>query len=158
VTHPFAEQFRLHLETTQQAYVERRVDDYLAGFAEHYSSVQLHSEWGEDKAQLATKIARDIERFELLSMDLRILRVWFSGEIGYAHVAYHTRLRLREDSGAGLQTRGGEAGLKTSPTVLIDRRENILTGEHQGDGRWLVACKIVVRARNYYEGADEPDI
>jgi len=153
-SHPFGQQFEQHLRETQQAYVERRIDDYLAGFAEHYYSVQLGTQWAEDKARLREKIARDIARFELLSMELRILRLWYSGEVGYGHLRYHTRLRV---SGAGLQTRD-EAGLKTSPTLLIDRRENILVGQHLGEGRWSIVCKIVVRAKNYYENDSEPDI
>jgi hypothetical protein len=140
-SHPFAEQFEQHLHSTQQAYVERRIDDYLAGFAEHYYSVQLHNNWGEDKPRLREKIARDIERFELLSMELKVLRVWYSGEIGYGHLRYHTRLQGRADQ-----------------RILIDRRENILVGEHLGEGRWQIACKIVVRAKNYYENDSEPDI
>jgi len=32
-THPFGAQFANHLQATQQAYAQRRVDDYLAGFA-----------------------------------------------------------------------------------------------------------------------------
>ena len=143
-THPYAEQFAAHLHTTQQAYEQRRIADYLAGFADHYYSVQLGTEWGEDKAQLAAKIARDIERFELLSMELDVLRLWYSGEVGYGHLRYHTRLRPN----------GGDTG-----RVLIDRRENILVGEHSGNGQWRIISKIVVKARNYYEGeADEPDI
>lgn len=141
-SHLYAAQFEQHLRTTQQAYVERRIEDYLAGFADQYYSVQLGSEWGEDKAQLASKIARDIERFELLSMDLRVLRLWFSGEIGYGHLRYLTRLRSREGDNR----------------VLIDRRENILVGEHCGAGKWLVICKIVVRAKNYYESDSDLDI
>jgi hypothetical protein len=141
VTHPFAAQYEQHLHTTQQAYVERRIADYLAGFAEHYSSVQLHTRWGEDKAQLAAKIAKDIERFELLSMDLQVLRTWYSGEVGYGHLSYYTRLKHRE-----------------SERILIDRRENILVGEHGGAGRWLVVCKIVLKAENFYEQSEQPDI
>jgi hypothetical protein len=141
VTHPFAQQYEKHLKTTQQAYVERRIADYLAGFAEHYYSVQLGTEWGEDKAQLALKIARDIERFELLAMELRVLRIWFSGDVGYGHLSYLTRLRSRADE-----------------RILIDRRENILVGEHIGDGKWQIVSKIVVRARNYYENDGGPDI
>jgi hypothetical protein len=154
VDHPYGEQYETHLHTTQQAYVERRVADYLAGFAEHYYSVHLGTEWGEDKAQLAVKIARDIERFELLSMELTVLRLWFSGEVGYGHLSYHTRLLPK--SGAGLQTGDQQAGLKTSPTVLIDRRENILVGEHMGGGRWQVISKIVLKASNYYESDTDP--
>jgi hypothetical protein len=141
-THPFAAQFEQHLRVTQQAYVERRSEDYLAGFADLYYSVQLGSQWGEDKAQLARKIARDIERFELISMELRVLRLWFSGEIGYGHLRYRTRLQARDGD----------------DRVLIDRRENILVGEHSGNGSWLIASKIVVRARNYYESEADPDI
>jgi hypothetical protein len=140
-THRFGKEFEQHLHSTQQAYVERRIEDYLAGFAEHYYSVQLHSEWGEDKAQLRTKIARDIERFELLNMDLRVLRLWYSGEIGYGHLRYNTRLQAHGDS-----------------RILVDRRENILVGEHLGQGRWAIVCKIVMRARNFYEGEIEPEI
>ena len=85
--------------------------------------MQLHTGWGEDKAQLADKIARDIEKFELLQMDFEILRHWYSGEIGYAHLAYFSRLRFaapakasptpgylstraRTSSSAGISVRG----------------------------------------------------
>jgi hypothetical protein len=144
-THPYAEQFAAHLHATQQAYEQRQIADYLAGFAEHYYSVQLGTAWGEDKAQLGVKIARDIERFELLSMELDVLRLWYSGDIGYGHLSYHTRLRARV----------AEVRKDPIPPVLIDRRENILVGEHLGDGQWRIISKIVVKARNYYEGEDE---
>lgn len=154
-THPYGEQFAQHLLTTQRAYEQRRVADYLAGFAEHYYSVQLGTALGEDKAQLAAKIARDIERFELLSMELDVLRLWYSGEVGYGHLRYHTRLRART---AGSHT-GSTKDVGPAPPVLIDRRENILVGEHIGGGQWRIISKIVVKARNYYEGEDdEPDI
>jgi hypothetical protein len=139
-THPYGAQYEAHLHATQQAYVERRVADYLAGFAEHYSSVQLGTAWGEDKAQLDAKIARDIARFELLSMELAVLRLWYSGEVGYGHLRYHTRLRPR-----------------STDTVLVDRRENILVGEHVGAGEWHIISKIVLKARNYYEHEGTPD-
>jgi hypothetical protein len=147
-SHPFGAQFEAHLRSTQQAYVERRSADYLAGFAEHYYSVQLGTEWGEDKAQLAVKIARDIEGFELLSMDLQVVRLWYSGEIGYGHLSYYTQLLPKGASG------------KTSSTVLIDRRENILVGEHIGNGQWRIISKIVVKASNYYDDVadDSPEI
>lgn len=137
--HPFGEQYLAHLAATQQAYAERRLTDYLAGFAEHYYSVQLHTRWAEDKTALAAKIARDIERFELLQMDFSVLRSWYSGERGYAHLGYETRLRVRETG-----------------RVLIDKRENLLLGTHWGEGRWLIDCKIVLKAENHYEdGAPE---
>src|SRR5688572_9604419 len=120
-SHPFGAQFEAHLRTTQRAYVERRSADYLAGFTEHYYSVQLGTEWGEDKEQLAVKIARDIERFALLSMELDVLRLWYSGEVGYGHLGYRTRLRTADGR------------------ILIDRRENILVGEHVGAGQWRIS-------------------
>jgi hypothetical protein len=137
-THPFGEQYLAHLAVTQRAYTERRLPDYLAGFAEHYYSVQLDTRWAEDKAALAEKIARDIERFELLQMDFEVLRSWYTGERGYAHLAYETRLRVR-DSGR----------------VLLDRRQNLLIGTHLGAGHWLIDCKIVLNAENRYEDAPE---
>jgi hypothetical protein len=138
-SHLFGEQYLAHLAATQQAYAERRLPDYLAGFAEHYYSVQLHTRWAEDKLALAAKIQRDIERFELLQMDFGVLRSWFTGERGYAHLSYETRLRVRETG-----------------RTLLDRRENLLLGSHHGAGRWLIDCKIVLRAENVYEdGAPE---
>lgn len=137
--HSFDEEYLAHLAATQQAYVERRLPDYLAGFAAHYYSVQLHTRWAEDKDALAAKIQRDIARFELLSMDFSVLRSWFTGELGYAHLSYETRLKVRETG-----------------RVLLDRRQNLLIGSHCGNGRWLIDCKIVVSAENTYEdGAPE---
>ena len=59
---------------------------------------------------------------------------WYAGSTGFAHLRYHTRLRLRDKE-----------------RVLVDRRENILVGEQAGDGRWGITCKIVLKAENYYE-------
>jgi hypothetical protein len=123
-----------HLAATQLSYAERRIDDYLSGFTANYYSVQVGTEWGEDKAQLAAKVASDIERFELLSMDFEVVRHWFAGGAGFAHLRYHTRLRLRDKD-----------------RILVDRRENILVGEQVGEGRWGITCKIVLKAENYYE-------
>lgn len=138
--HEFAAPFLALLTTTQQAYVERRTDDYLAAFNDTYYSVQLHTDWGEDKAQLAAKIASDAERFALLKMDFEILRHWFIEDTGYAHMRYVTRLKFR-DSGR----------------VLIDRRENLVTAIHRGGGRWELNGKIVLSAANYFEN-EQPDI
>ncbi len=133
-SHPFAQQFLDHMARTQQAYTERRLEDYLAGFAEHYSSVLLGTDWGEDKTGLRSKMLADFERFELLSMDFEVLHHWYAGETGFAQLAYLTRLKVR-----------------ASGKVLLDRRQNILVGEHQGEGRWLLSCKIVLKAENVYE-------
>jgi hypothetical protein len=137
--HQFGEQYLSHLASTQQAYAERRLNDYLDGFAEQYFSVQLYTSWAEDKVSLATKIERDFDRFELLQMDFTVLRSWFSGDLGYAHLSYETRLRVRETG-----------------RILLDKRENLLIGTHLGSGRWLIDCKIVLSAENHYEdGAAE---
>ena len=137
--HPFGEQWLEHLATTQQAYTERRLADYLAGFSDEYYSVQLHTQWAEDKAALEQKMLRDFERYELLQMDFTVLRAWFAGGHSFAHLGYETKLKVKETG-----------------RTLIDRRENILTGTHLGYGKWLVDCKIVLRAENFYEdGAPE---
>ena len=133
-SHPYADDFLAHMARTQQAYTERRLEDYLSGFAEHYSSVVLGTERGEDKAGLRAKMLSDFERFELLSMDFEVLHHWYSGETGFGQLAYLTRLKVR-----------------ASGKILLDRRQNILVGEHQGEGRWLLSCKIVLKAENVYE-------
>jgi len=132
--HKYADEFIAHIRTTQQAYEERRLDDYLLGFSPEYTAVQLNTDTVEDFAGLAAKIKADFERFELLKMDFEVLNHWYSGDLGYAHLSYLTRLRFA-DSGR----------------VLVDRRENIVTAVHQGRGRWLLATKIVLSARNYIE-------
>jgi hypothetical protein len=131
--HPFASQFIEHLRTTQQAYAQRRLDDYLDGFADSYTSVQLHTNWSEDKPALREKIQLDMQRFELLSMDFEVLQDWYSGEAAFALLRYLTRLRLKDGR------------------ILADRRENIIVCQHRGAGRWEIISKIVVRAENYYE-------
>jgi hypothetical protein len=131
--HPHAESFIEHLRTTQEAYAERRLQDYLAGFAEDYSSVQLHTNWSEDKTGLRRKIELDFQRFKLISMEFEVVQDWFSGEVAYALLRYHTRLGLPDER------------------VLVDRRENILVCRHKGSGRWEIISKIIVRAENYYE-------
>ncbi|MCC7478906.1 hypothetical protein IT575_10665 [bacterium] len=132
--HPYSQHFLEHMARTQQAYTERRLEDYLAGFSERYSSVVLGTEWGEDKAGLRSKMLSDFERFELLSMDFEVLHHWYAGETGFAQLAYLTRLKVR-----------------ASGKVLLDRRQNILVGEHLGEGRWSLICKIVLKAENVYE-------
>lgn len=139
--HEHAEAFVSFLNTTQQAYETRRLDDYISAFAADYCTVQLHSVFHEDLAQLRAKIAADMEKYELLSMDFRMLDDWYTGEIGYAHMSYVTRLRFR-DSGR----------------VLIDERENLIVGAHQGDGRWEIKAKITINARNYFESETQPEI
>ena len=139
--HEHAEAFISFLNTTQQAYETRRLDDYIAAFAADYCTVQLHAGFHEDLGQLRAKIAADMEKYELLSMDFRMLDDWYTGEIGYAHMSYVTRLRFR-DSGR----------------VLIDERENLIVGEHVGEGCWQVKAKITISARNYFESETQPEI
>jgi hypothetical protein len=142
MTDPQSQQRYLdHLAATQQAYAERRIEDYLAGFAPHYRSVQLHTAWTEDKQQLADKIRSDIARFELLDMQFEVIGSWFAGNTGFAHLRYHTRLGIRGQD---------------QQRILVDRRENILVGEpadvSEGEGSgWAIISKIVLRAENYYE-------
>lgn len=139
-THAQQDGFLRIITETQQAYAERRSTDYVDAFCDDYYSVQLHTDWGESKEQLGRKIASDVERFELLVMDYEILRIWFIEEVGYAHMRYVTRLKFR-DTGR----------------VLIDKRENLVTAAHRGDGRWELNGKIVLRAENYFEDG-QPDI
>jgi hypothetical protein len=137
--HPYGEQWLAHLAATQQSYAERRLADYLDGFNDSYFSVQLHTQWAEDKAALEKKILRDFDRFDLLEMDFTVLRAWYAGEQGYAHLGYVTKLRVRETG-----------------RTLVDRRENLLVGHHRGAGRWGIDCKVVLKAENLYEdGAPE---
>ena len=121
--HEHAEAFISFLNTTQQAYETRRLDDYIAAFAADYCTVQLHAGFHEDLGQLRAKIAADMEKYELLSMDFRMLDDWYTGEIGYAHMSYVTRLRFR-DSGR----------------VLIDERDAYLSQRiRETEGERIVA-------------------
>lgn len=133
-SHPYAEQFVAHMARTQQAYSQRRLEDYLAGFSDDYHSAQLHTHFSEDKQQLREKMLSDFERFELLSMEFHVLQQWYAGDTGFALLSYHTRLKVQ---------RTGK--------VLIDRRQNILVGRHLGEGVWTLISKIVVTAENVYE-------
>lgn len=139
-THPHQDGFMRIITETQQAYEERRTGDYVGAFCDDYYSVQLHTDWGENKDQLGHKIASDVKRFDLLAMDYEILRTWFIEEVGYAHMRYVTRLRFR-DTGR----------------VLIDKRENLVTAAHRGEGQWELNGKIVLKAENYFE-SEQPDI
>jgi len=103
--------------------------------------VQLHSVFHENLDQLRAKIAADMEKYELISMEFKMLDDWYTGEIGYAHMSYVTRLRFR-DSGR----------------VLIDERENLIVGQHLGSGRWEIKAKITISARNYFESETQPEI
>jgi hypothetical protein len=126
--HPHRKGFHELMRTTQRAYVERRVDDYLAGFAPEYCSVRLDSDWSEDRAGLREKILDDARRFEILEMSFDVLRDWYAGETGFAHLRYASRLRLRE-----------------SGQEVPDRRENLIVARHLGGGRWTMIAKIVLR-------------
>jgi len=139
--HPHSEAFLSFLNQTQQAYETRRLEHYIAAFAGDYCTVQLHSTFHENVDQLRAKIAADMEKYELLSMDFKMLDDWYTGDIGYAHMAYVTRLRFR-DSGR----------------VLIDERENLIVGEHGGAGEWQIKAKITISARNYFESEVAPEI
>ncbi len=125
---------------TQAAYERRESSSYLAAFGTEYSSVILGESWWEDRTRLEEKIQRDLERFEILSMDFEIRRHWYAGEIGFAQLAYATRLRYK-DSGK----------------ILRDERENIIVGRHEGDGRWRLINKIVLRVDSQLED-DGPEI
>ncbi len=139
--HPFSYQFLSHIAVTQSAYKERRLDEYLAGFAECYYSVHLNTQWAEDRRQLRDKINADFARYELLNMDYEVIRHWFVSETGYAHLSYFTRLRFR-DSGR----------------VLVDTRENLIVAEHSGQGKWEITSKIILSAQNYFETENGPNI
>lgn len=139
--HPYSYQFLAHIAETQAAYKERRLDDYLKGFADYYYSVHLHTQWAEDRRQLRDKINADFARYELLTMNYEVLRHWFVGEMGYAHLSYFTRLRFR-DSGR----------------VLVDTRENLIVGQHEGNGDWILTSKIVLTAQSYFESENGPNI
>ncbi|HES58019.1 MAG TPA: hypothetical protein ENO21_01160 [Firmicutes bacterium] len=138
--HRYEEQFLNLITSTQQAYEARRTADYVGSFSDDYYSVQLHTDWGEDKAGLSRRIASDAERFELLGMDFEVLRTWFVEEMGFAHMRYVTRLRFR-DTGR----------------VLVDKRENLVTAGHRGKGCWELNGKIVLKAENFFED-ERPDI
>jgi len=139
--HPQAEAFIEFLNQTQQAYETRRLEDYIASFADDYCTVMLHSTFHENVDQLRAKIAADMEKYELISMDFKMLDDWYTGDIGYAHMSYVTRLRFRD-----------------SRRVLIDERENLIIGEHSGDGSWQIKAKITISARNYFESETQPEI
>lgn len=140
-SHQYSRQFIEHMQETQQSYVKRDLASYLAGFSADYYSVQLGTKWGEDKHELKQKMVRDIEKFELLDMQLNVIRDWYAGDIGFGHLEYLTRLRFA-DSGR----------------ILIDKRQNLIVGRHRGEGNWEIISKIVVRAANYFEDDTSPDI
>ena len=139
--HTHAQGFLDLMATTQAAYERRDLPGYLQSFSGDYSSVILDSDWWEDRTLLEEKMRKDHERFEIVSMDFEIRRHWYSGETGFAHLAYLTRLRLK-DSGS----------------ILIDQRENIIVGHHQGDGRWMLVNKIVLKVSSHLEEDAAPEI
>jgi hypothetical protein len=132
--HEFAQQFIDHMATTQNAYAERRLSDYLAGFSDDYCGAAVGSNYSEDKATLEHKIAVDLERYKLISMDYDVLRHWYAGDTGFAHLSYRTRLRQ-----------------KTTQRVLVDARENLIVGKHLGNGHWTLISKIMLSAVNHFE-------
>ncbi len=139
--HPHAQAFLDLMAETQAAYERRDLETYLGSFSADYSSVVLDSEWWEDRARLEEKMTRDLARFDLVSMDFSIKKHWYSGETGFAHLAYLTRLRYR-DTGR----------------LLVDERENVIVGHHEGDGRWILTGKIVLRVNNFFEEDASPEI
>ena len=140
-THPFAAQFIELMSTTQAAYAAREGEKYLQAFAEAYYSVQLDHEFEEDVSQLAQKITRDIERFDILQMDFTVKRIWFAGDIGFAHLAYLTRMRFKD-----------------TERCIRDQRENLIVGKHLGGGQWELICKTILRAETRIEPEQVPDI
>lgn len=138
--HPEAAAFLELLARTQAAYERRDRDAYLAGFGEDYSSYSIQTGTFEDKTGLAAKIARDIERFELISMDFCVERDWYAGQTGFALLSYKTRLR----------------GMR-SPRTLLDERRNIIVGHHDGRS-WRIINKIVLEVTTQIEAGDAPDI
>lgn len=138
--HPEAGAFLKLLAGTQAAYEQRDRDAYLSGFGEDYSSYSIQTGAFEDKAGLAAKIDRDIERFELLSMEFRIERDWYAGETGFALLSYETRLRG-----------------KRSPRILLDERRNIIVGHHDGRA-WRIINRIVLEVTTQVEADAAPDI
>ncbi|MCB1185616.1 hypothetical protein KDL29_00485 [bacterium] len=140
-SHPFASQFIAQMQHTQQSYVRRDLPAYLAGFATDYYSVQLDTHWGEDKQQLEEKMVKDMQKFELLDMQLNVIRDFYAGETGFGHLEYLTRLKFT-DSGR----------------VLIDKRRNLIVARHLGEGKWEIISKIVISAANYFEADSTPDI
>jgi hypothetical protein len=139
--HPYGSSFIELMGTTQTAYAARDSKGYLSGFSEDYYSVQLDHAFEENLEQLSEKIARDIERFEILQMDFTIKRIWYAGEIGFAQLAYVSRLRF-----------------KGTERVILDRRENLVTGRHLGIGKWELICKTVLHAETVIEIEQGPDI
>ena len=133
-THPHSDGFLELIRFTQAAYEQRRLEDYLGAFAPDYTGVQLNTGFSEDYAGLRRRMSADRERYELLSMDFAIVDNWYTGDTGYAHMRYHTRLRLRD---------GGR--------VMVDRRENIVAGRLGEDGVWRLNLKVTLNAENYIE-------
>ncbi len=122
------------IETTQRAYEERCLEDYLGAFSADYAGAQLGSDFSEDAAGLRERLTADMEKYQLISMDFEILRCWAAGPCAYSHMRYHTRLRH-----------------KTSGRVLVDKRENLVFGHPEQGGRWLLDGKIGLSAENYFE-------
>ena len=140
-THAHAREFLDLMARTQAAYESRDLYTYLSAFSADYTSAILDSEWWEDRTRLEQKMRKDHGRFELLSMDFEIKRHWYAGDIGFAHLGYVTRLRFK-DSGR----------------VLLDKRENIIVGRHQGAGEWKLINKIVLKAESLLEDDSAPEI
>lgn len=140
-THEFEQQFVELLAATQASYAERDADGYLSAFADDYYSVQIDHSFGEDRVQLAEKITRDIERFDIVQMDFTVKRSWFTGDTGFAHLAYLTRMRFK-DSGRSIR----------------DKRENLIVGRHLGAGHWELTCKVILRAETVVEQEQVPEI
>ncbi|MBN2080584.1 hypothetical protein JW859_00100 [bacterium] len=132
--HAHGAEFIEFINETQQAYESRRLEDYLASFSPDYCTVQLHTGFHEDLDQLGAKIAADIQKYDLLSMQFSILDHWFTGETAYAHMSYLTRLRHKD-----------------SQRVLIDERQNLIVANHLGAGAWAIVAKITLSADNYFE-------
>ena len=91
--------------------------------------------------QLEEKMVKDMQKFELLDMQLNVIRDFYAGETGFGHLEYLTRLKFT-DSGR----------------VLIDKRRNLIVARHLGGGKWEIISKIVISAANYFEADSTPDI
>lgn len=127
--HPHAESFLELIRTAQQAYTERRVEDYLGYYLPEYTGAALGSDYHEDFEMLAARMRRDAERYELVKMDFTIERYWFQEDTGYAHLEYDLELRHREKGHR-----------------VLDKRTNLVAARHLGDGVWRLSLKVKIEA------------
>ena len=105
------------VRAAQQAYAERRLVAYLDKFSSDYFGVQLHTDEQEDFTKMHQRVAYEMDNFDLLNLDYRVITHWFAGDQAFLHTQHYTRLRYK-DTGR----------------VMVDMRENVTTAKKNQDG------------------------